>query len=437
MERIVERVEFPIPQQPKAVRVAAYARVSSGKDAMLHSLSAQISYYSNLIQSHPGWLYSGVYADEALTGTKEDRPNFQRLLRESRAGNIDLIITKSVSRFARNTVTLLQTVRELKALGIGVYFEEQRIYTLSADGELMLTILASYAQAESQSASENAIWRIRKGFENGELINLRFLFGYTIVGDHIEVNPSEAKIVKEVFERTIAGESLTSIARNLNDRKVERVRGGAWTETQVKKLLSNEKYTGNALLQKSYRNNHLEKKKKRNRGELPMYYAEETHDAIIDMATFEKAQEVLAAIKARSNGQPLPELSAFSALIRCEKCGSSYIRRKSHGRPCWVCSTAIKRGKAFCVSPQLPEEKLFSMTAEVLGIQAVDEKTIAQRVDYISALDFVLTFHLVDGQTAQREWEYRSRAASWTPEMKERARQQTTERRMRECRGKP
>lgn len=155
MERIVETVEWTVPQQPKAVRVAAYARVSSGKDAMLHSLSAQVSRYSSMIQNHPGWLYCGVYADEALTGTKDTRAEFVRLMNDCRAGKIDMVITKSISRFARNTVTLLQNVRELKRLGVDVYFEEQNIHTQSSDGELMMTILASYAQEESLSASEN------------------------------------------------------------------------------------------------------------------------------------------------------------------------------------------------------------------------------------------------------------------------------------------
>lgn len=143
MERKVERVQFPDARIVKLLRTAAYARVSSGKDAMLHSLSAQVSYYNKLIQSNPEWLFCGVYADEALTGTKETRQNFQKLLAECRAGNIDLIITKSISRFARNTVTLLETVRELKVLGVDVYFEEQNIHTMSADGELMLTIVNS------------------------------------------------------------------------------------------------------------------------------------------------------------------------------------------------------------------------------------------------------------------------------------------------------
>ena len=155
MARTIQQISFPAPMRPSLKRVAAYARVSSGKDAMLHSLSAQVSYYSALIQKHADWLYCGVYADEAFTGTKDSREGFQDLLAECRAGNIDMVITKSISRFARNTVTLLETVRELKALGVDVYFEEQNIHTMSADGELMMTILASYAQEESRSVSEN------------------------------------------------------------------------------------------------------------------------------------------------------------------------------------------------------------------------------------------------------------------------------------------
>lgn len=166
MSRTVEKIQFA-PQMPKALRVAAYARVSSGKDAMLHSLAAQVDYYSTYIRHHPGWEYVSVYADEAKTGTKDSRENFQRMLADCRTRRIDHIITKSISRFSRNTVTFLETVRELKELGIGVYFEEQSIDTATADGELMLSVLASYAQEESLSASENQKWRVKRNFEAG------------------------------------------------------------------------------------------------------------------------------------------------------------------------------------------------------------------------------------------------------------------------------
>lgn len=176
MPRTVEQIQFA-PRMPQPLRVAAYARVSSGKDAMLHSLAAQVDHYSTYIRHHHGWEYVGVYADEAKTGTKDSRENFQRMLTDCRAGKIDHIITKSISRFSRNTVTLLETVRELKELGISVYFEEQSIDTATADGELMLSILASYAQEESLSASENQKWRVKRNFEEG--IPWRFfMLGY-------------------------------------------------------------------------------------------------------------------------------------------------------------------------------------------------------------------------------------------------------------------
>ena len=213
MEKQVTRVPVK-PTLERLPNVAAYARVSSGKDAMLHSLAAQVSYYSQMIREHPGWRFAGIYADEAMTGTKDTREEFQRLLTDCRAGKIDMVITKSVSRFARNTVTSLETVRELKLLGVDVYFEEQKIHSLSGDGELMLTILSAFAQEESKSASDNQRWRIRKGFEDGELMCLRTMFGYRISKeDGIEIDPEQAQIVREIYARVIRGETLNSIAR--------------------------------------------------------------------------------------------------------------------------------------------------------------------------------------------------------------------------------
>ena len=205
MEKFIRKMEAGIPSLPQRRRVAAYARVSSGKDAMLHSLSAQVSYYSEHIQRNPEWSYAGVYVDEALTGTKDNREGFQRLLADCRAGKIDMVLTKSISRFARNMVTLLETVRELKTLGVDVYFEEQNIHSLNGDGELLLTILASYAQEESRSVSENCKWRIRNQFRAGEPANWRFMYGYRIQHGKITVHPVEAEVVREVFRRYLEG----------------------------------------------------------------------------------------------------------------------------------------------------------------------------------------------------------------------------------------
>lgn len=179
------------------------------------------------------------------SGVESQRDDFQRMIEDCHKGKIDLVITKSISRFARNTVTLLQTVRELKSLGIDIYFEEQHIHTISADGELMMTILASYVQEESLSASENQKWCVRKAFENGELINLRFLFGYSITADGVQINEKEAAIVREIFSRFNSGESMSSISRNLNDRGYRGALGGKWCAERMRNTLSNEKYLGN------------------------------------------------------------------------------------------------------------------------------------------------------------------------------------------------
>lgn len=426
MEREVKKVEFRIPMQPKARRVAAYARVSSGKDAMLHSLSAQVSYYSDLIQGYPGWLYCGVYADKALTGTKDNREGFQRMLTECRAGNVDMVITKSISRFARNTVTLLETVRELKGLGVDVYFEEQHIHTISAEGELMMTILASYAQEESLSASENQKWRIRKAFERGELIQLRFLFGYRVTRDKIEIDPVNAAIVREVFQRVINGDSFGSIARDLNERGVDRRFGGEWTSPRIHDMVANEKYMGNSLFQKSYRNNYLEKKLIPNRGALPMYYAEGTHDAIVDAGTFQRARVVLERLNAEAASRKPLERSVFTGMIHCPRCGKNYKRVNNHGHWGYNCSTYQSKGKRACSGKCIPESALIAETAAALGLSAFDAGIFAERIKRIEVPEAnYLLFVYKDGHIVERVWKDHSRAESWTPEMKEKARLRT------------
>ncbi len=425
MERTINKVEFLVPQRIDVKRVAAYARVSTGKDAMLHSLSAQVSYYSSLIQKHPGWLYYGVYADEALTGTKDNRDDFRRLLEACRRHEVDMVITKSISRFARNTVTLLRAVRELKDLGVDVFFEEQNIHTLSADGELMLTILASYAQEESLSASENQKWRVRKGFEKGELLNWRFLLGYDISKGSITVNPEEAEVVRDIFRRFLDGQSMSSIARYLNESGIKGALDRKWKTQQVRQILSNEKYTGNALLWKSFRNNHIEKKKTVNRGELPMFYAEETHPAIIDEETFAATQAKLDGFATVATTWSRKTYCAFSGIIVCAQCGNKYKRIKNHNHFAWNCRTYQEKGKAACPGLQIREDVLQRAAAEALGIAEYDEEVFHDHIlSVVAGADHILTFRFRDGHDTQIKWKTPSRSKSWTPEMRAAASEQ-------------
>ncbi len=424
MERIITRRPHSSPLFPRKQRVAAYARVSSGKEAMLQSLAAQVGYYSELIQRRPDWEYAGVYADEAVTGTKDSRVEFQRMLADCRKGQVDMIITKSISRFARNTVTLLETVRELKLLGVDVYFEEQNIHSLSSDGELMLTILASYAQEESLSATENCKWRIRKRFENGELANLRFMFGYHVVRGKVEINPEEAAVVRLIFEDYLRGMGGSAIARKLRTMNVPKVRSGKWKSQRVMEILRNEKYTGSALLQKKYVADHLTKKLVWNKGALPMYQADDTHPAIIDSETFEAAQVVREQRRRVSGANDSTGKSyPFSSIILCGNCGKKYKRRVNKGNPVWQCSTFLLMGKAACHTKQIPEAVLQTAAAEAMGLESFDKVAFSADIAEILVPEFnKLVFVFRDGRISEKVWQDRSRRESWTNEMRHEAR---------------
>ena len=418
MERTVQKVKFP-PRQPKLKRVAAYARVSSGKDAMLHSLAAQVEYYSNYIRRHPGWEYAGVYADEAKTGTKDSREQFQQLLADCKAGKIDHILTKSISRMARNTVTLLETVRELKGMGITVYFEEQNIDTGTDDGELMLSILASYAQEESLSASENQKWRVRQNFENGQPWR-GFMLGYRYKDGQYIVVPEEAEIVRSIYADFLDGKGVTAIMKRLNKEGILTQRGFTWHKSAVTRVLKNYTYTGNLLLQTKYRENHLTKRTLINHGQLPQYHATDTHEPIIDIGTYNSVQLEMHRRAQKYGKRQTTQKYPFSGMITCAICGKHYRRKVTATGPVWICSTYNALGKSACPSKAIPESTLIeigamvSATGEITAVTAHNDNT--------------LEFTLADGTATVKQWQDRSRATSWTPEMRASAGDKTRER---------
>ena len=433
MDRIIEQVVFSTPTMLTALRVAAYTRVSSGKDTMLHSLSAQVSYYSKYIQEHPGWVYCGVYSDEAITGTKESRKNFQKLLEDCKAGKIDLVITKSISRFARNTVTLLENIRELKLLGVGVFFEEQNINTLTADGELMITILASYAQEESLSASENAKWRIHKDFEQGILPkNVQNIYGYKRTEDGgFEIIPEEAKVVQEIYNLYLDGFGFLKIAKHLNKLGVSSNTRENWSDKKVKYILSNEKYVGDLLLQKSFVVDHLTKKCKNNNGEKPQYYVKDNHPGIVSRDIYEAVQEEIKRRQLKYGKQfTIVPTYIFTGKIQCGLCRKNYRRKIIRGKPIWRCPTFDRFGKKECPSKQIPEDILIELTMEVLGRKGADINYFNKHISkiFLPSADRII-FEFADGHTIEKTWQNRSRSESWTDEMKEKARQHTLKRR--------
>ena len=425
----------PIAPAHKRKRVAAYARVSSGKDAMLHSLAAQVSYYSELIQRNPQWEYAGVYADKNLSGTKEARPEFQRMLRDCRDGKIDRILCKSTSRFARNTVTLLETARELKGLGISVSFEKENIDTMSGDGELMLTILASLAQEESRSVSENCKWRVRKKFEQGIPTGLR-MYGYDVRNGSFTILPEEAEVVRRIFRMYLDGMGSERIMRVLNAEGIPAPEDGLWNAGTIMMMLRNEKYAGDLLLQKPYVNNHVEKKQLPNRGELPQYFVAEDHAPIIDRETFEAVQaeiarrSILHTAKA-TDAVKRPDMPMGDRII-CGICGKKYRRKITrqgtpYAAPVWICATFNYCGKAFCASKQIPEQTLMELIAAALG-----ENRTADDVDRIEMQpENRVLFVFRDGHAEEHFWKDRSRRDSWDAERRKRAAEKTRAQRQR------
>lgn len=421
MEKVVEQVKFR-SRMPRPERVAAYARVSSGKEAMLHSLAAQVDYYSTYIRHHPGWEYVGVYTDEAKTGTKDSREGFQRLLADCKSGKVNHIITKSVSRFARNTVTLLETVRELKNMGISVYFEEQNINTMTADGELMLTILASYAQAESLSASENQKWRVRQNFEEGKPWR-GYMLGYRYKDGEYVIVPEEAEIVKRIYADFLSGKGIEAIMKSLNERGVLTQQGFTWHRSAVMRILRNYTYTGNLLLQTKYRENHLTKKTLVNHGELPQYHATDTHEAIIDMATFEAVQAEIARRAEKYTKPHKRKEYPFSGIMTCAICGKHYRRKTTPTGPVWICSTYNTSGKKACASKAIPEPTLIALAEKNAHRGQITAVIVAQENH--------LTFRFADGSECEEVWQDRSRSESWTDDMRAAVGKKTKERRQK------
>jgi DNA invertase Pin-like site-specific DNA recombinase len=357
------------------LRVAAYARVSTDSDEKFTSYEAQIDYYTQYIQRNPEWTFVKVYTDEGISGTNtKHRAGFNEMIEDALAGKIDLIVTKSVSRFARNTVDCLDYVRMLKSKGIGVYFEEQQIDTLKTDSELYLVIYAGFAQSESESISKNITWSVRKKFEEGTpvFIYKRFL-GYKKGADgEPEIVPSEAAIVERIFNLYLAGETVDNISKMMQAENYD-IPGKtiSFSKGMIMNMLSNERYCGDAILQKSVTVDCIEKKRKKNTGEAPMYYVQNNHPAIIDRVTFNKVQEELARRKTKTPGSAKSSITstgkysryALTDVLICGNCGTRYRRvtwsRNGTKRIVWRCISRLDYGKKYCSdSPTIMEDKL-------------------------------------------------------------------------------
>jgi len=412
-----------LPKLAKRVRVAAYARVSDGKEAMLKSLSAQVSYYKKLISENHMWVFAGIYSDEALTGTKDSRKEFQQLLQDCRAGHIDMVITKSISRFARNTVTLLETVRELKAINVDVFFEEQNIHSISGEGEMILSFLASFAQEESRSVSENMKWRIQKDFNEGLIWGGKSCLGYKLENKKLTINPDEAEFVRLIFQLYIEGNGADTIGKVLDRKGVKPKYASKWSRSTIMQIIANYNYTGNLILQKTFRDNHLTKRKVINTGELDRYIVKNNHEAIISHELFAEAQRVRKEKRERLVSPSIQKHYPFKGMMRCGICGRAYVRKTTPSKHIWKCSLSVTKGKEVCASKQVPNSQIIEASNHVLNRTEFDEKQFNLKVQFIEVMpERRLVFHLKDGTSKDYKWNA-FRSESWTQDMREQARQ--------------
>ena len=384
--RRVITIEATKNQQTANLRVAAYARVSSSSEDQINSFGAQNRYYTDYITKHNDWKFVDIYADEGITGTSaEKRADFQRLMSDCRRGLIDRVLTKSISRFARNTKDCLEAVRELKTLGISICFEEQKIDTAEMSSEMITAVFASLAQKESETISANMRWSCRRRMENGTYIPAKLPYGYRRANDAIEIVPEQAEIVRRIFNEYLAGASVVQIAGELKKEGIPCKSGkNAWNETAIRYIISNEKYTGNSVWQRYYTTETLPRKNVLNHGERPSYYAEGTHEAIITCEVFEKANALMKD-RAEKITTARDDTIAMRQKIICSHCGSLFRRKLLRGVPYWVCRGHEKEKQRCDITP-IPESVIYDAFCRVYDKMKTHPEVLEQMLNNLQKI---------------------------------------------------
>ena len=396
-------------QKPK-LRVAAYCRVSTDSDEQATSYEAQIEHYTEYISKNPDWVLAGIFADEGITGTNtKKRTEFNRMIDECMDGNIDMIITKSISRFARNTLDCLKYIRQLKEKNIPVFFEKESINTMDSKGEVLLTIMASLAQQESQSLSQNIKLGLQYRYQQGHVqVNHNRFLGYTKDADgHLIIDPDQAEIVRRIYREYLEGFSMDKIAAGLERDGVLTGAGKAkWHTSTINKILRNEKYMGNALLQKTYTTDFLTKKRIKNNGTVPQYYVESDHEAIIPKDIFLLVQEELVrrrVVRTSKNGKRRNYSCkhCFAQMVFCGDCGQFYRRVHWNNRGCksivWRCCSRLENTGHACRSRTVNEGLL-----EQVSIDAINQ-VLCEKDDFLKTLQSNIATVIRHGDTLSSE----------------------------------
>jgi DNA invertase Pin-like site-specific DNA recombinase len=369
--RIVKQLnqKHRVMTTPCPIRVCAYIRVSTGHEEQQDSLRNQAEYYEQQLSTNLQYQFVGIFSDAGISGSKTNRPAFLSMLQKARAGEIDLIYTKSISRFARNTLTLLKTVRELKSIGVGIIFEEQNINTLNAEGELMLSVLAGIAEEERRSVRTDIQWSIQRRYQRGEaMVDTNRLLGFAKdENKNLVIVPEQAEIIRQIFRLYLSGVSAYKIAKILTDQNMPGCRAKAWHANRITSIISNEKYAGSCLMQKSFVNENG--KQVKNHGQRAKYWIEHSHEAIISQSDWDQAQQIR---KSRA-----PKRYPYTSLLRCAFCGCALIRCVHEKRwVSWICGRSLSQGISACIGSRIPEPRLIALTVE----QPITEPVIVEEV---------------------------------------------------------
>ena len=388
------RVENTVKTEEKPkLRVAAYCRVSTDSDEQAASYEAQVEHYTTFIQKNDEWEFAGIFADDGISGTNtKKREEFNRMIEECMAGHVDMLITKSISRFARNTLDCLKYIRQLKDKNIPVFFEKENINTMDSKGEVLLTIMASLAQQESQSLSQNVKLGLQYRYQNGEVqVNHNRFLGYTKDEEgHLIIDPVEAEVVKRIYYEYLEGASLAQIGQELQADGVLTAAGKArWRPETLKKILKNEKYIGDALLQKTYTVDFLTKKRVKNNGIVPQYYVENSHEAIIPRDLYMQVQEEMvrrANLHSGANRKKRVYSSkyALSSIVYCPKCGDIYRRIAWNNRGkhsiVWRCVSRVEHGPQCCDAPTVQETELQDAVTQAINTVYHSRDTVLEQL---------------------------------------------------------
>ena len=392
-------------EKPK-LRVAAYCRVSTDSDEQATSYEAQIEHYTEYISKNPDWVMAGIFADDGISGTNtKKRDEFNRMIEECMAGNIDMIITKSISRFARNTLDCLKYIRQLKDKNIPVYFEKEAINTMDSKGEVLLTIMASLAQQESQSLSQNVKLGIQYRYQQGKVqVNHNRFLGYTKDAEgNLVIDPEQAEIVRRIYREYLQGQSMDKIASGLEADGILTGAGNTkWHTSTINKILRNEKYMGDALLQKTYTTDFLTKKRIKNNGTVPQYYVEDDHEAIIPKDIFLLVQEELVrrrVVHTSDNGKRhcYSCKHCFAQIVFCGECGEFYRRVHWNNRGCksivWRCCSRLENTGHVCRARTVNEKLLEQVTLDAIN------RVLCEKDDFLKTLQANIATVVLQGDT--------------------------------------